>query len=69
MTGQPKEPQQRSSEKPDVVINLGGLFVGIFLISLTLWSIINSQMEFAYLTVSLLSLLAIGNHTVNSIYS
>jgi len=60
--------QTKNSEEEEVSVNVGGICAGFVLLLGIIWSLWNGQMKFAYLTVSLLSVLAVCNQLVNRRY-
>lgn len=68
MAEAPKKPRpQNPNEQPTV--SAGGVFVGILLFIMSIWALWAEKMVFAYLTVTLLAILAIGNYLINMKYS
>jgi len=49
-------------------VAVGPMLVGIFLVGLTIWSLYNGIMEFAYLNVILMVVLTLGAAIINKKY-
>jgi len=56
-------------EREEVSVNMAGMVVGKVLFLALVWAMFQTQMEFAYLIVVLLTLLAVSTHITNKKYS
>jgi hypothetical protein len=61
---QQKEPRPEPDGVNEINVNIGSVFVGILLFMCLIWSLWIGEMLFAYLNVSLLTLLAIANYAI-----
>ena len=59
----------QSRDRKEVSINIAGLLVGKVLLLSLVWALFQTQIEFAYLVVVLLTFLATSTHITNQKYS
>lgn len=64
----PQSPSPDPPEQNTIHVNIAGMFVGVVLFFSLVWSLWNTEMNFAYLCSTLLFLLASGTHFINMRY-
>lgn len=55
-----------TEEVNEITVNIGSLLTGVVLALALVWAISAGEMGFAHFTAGLLTVLAVGNHVVNS---